>query len=281
MTFRAGDPTLMPLAGGLSPAVRRAVRGAGIATGVLAIALGLHDAGVLGGPSLDELFNDWVYNGAEVLVCGLVLARALHDRPERRAWLALGIGIAFYTAGDIYYTLVLENAEHRCPPLRRATPCYLLFYPFAYAMLARLVGAHVRDVHASVWLDGAIGGLTLAARRRGAGARAGDPHDPRQHRVGRDEPRLPARRPAPDRVRVRRVRAHRLAARARMAADPARAWRVTAIADSVYLFRVAEGTYQPGTVLDALWPLGLALLAFAAWSHPAPRDEEPPRRASP
>src|SRR5947209_200099 len=82
--------------------------------------------------------------------------------PPRRAALAPGVGIAFHTAGDIYYTLFLENAAS-LPPPSPADAGYLLFYPFAYIALARLVGAHVRDVHANVWLDGAIGGLTLAA----------------------------------------------------------------------------------------------------------------------
>jgi diguanylate cyclase (GGDEF)-like protein len=59
---------------------------------------------------------------------------------------------------------------------------------------------------------------------------------------------------------------------------PGRTWTLIglgfatlAIADSIYLFGEAEGTYTAGTVLDALWPAGLVLLAFAAWSRPRPR----------
>jgi cytochrome bd-type quinol oxidase subunit 2 len=126
MTFRGAHPTVMPLAGGLSPAARRTVRAAGILTGVLAVALGLHDLGTLGGPQLDEFFNVWVYTGIEVLVCVLVLTRAFTIRQDRGAWLALGIGIAFYTAGDIYYALVLENAAS-VPTPSPADAGYLLF----------------------------------------------------------------------------------------------------------------------------------------------------------
>jgi diguanylate cyclase (GGDEF)-like protein len=60
---------------------------------------------------------------------------------------------------------------------------------------------------------------------------------------------------------------------------PGRTWlliaigcTVMAVADSIYLFRVAEGSYVSGTVLDALWPAGLVLLAQAAWSRP--REQE-------
>ena len=212
----------MPLSAGLSPAARRTLRGAGVLLGALVIALGLHDAGALGGPKLDDFFNVWVYTAIELLVCALVLTRAVTIRQDRGAWLALGIGIAFYTAGDLYYTLFLENAAS-VPTPSPADAGYLLFYPFTYVALARLVGAHVRDVHASVWLDGAIGGLTLAAL---GAALVLEPVIQSTHgdtaRRG-DQPRLPDRRPAADRVRVRRVRADRLASGARVAADPARA----------------------------------------------------------
>src|SRR5262249_21605941 len=149
MSFRADDPPVMPLAGGLQPVARGAVRGAGILTAVLAVALGLHDAGGLGDPSLDELFNVCVYTCSAVLVCALVVTRGVTSRQDGGAWLALGIGIAFYTAGDIYYALFLENAAS-VPTPSPADAGYLLFYPFTYIALARLVGAHVRDVHANV-----------------------------------------------------------------------------------------------------------------------------------
>ena len=45
------------------------------------------------------------------------------------------------------------------------------------------------------------------------------------------------------------------------------------IADSIFLFRVAENSYQAGTVLDALWPAGLVMLGYAAWSRLRDRHE--------
>src|SRR5581483_5153506 len=273
MSFRADDPPVMPLAGGLAPVARGAVRGAGILTAVLAVALGLHDAGWLGGPSLDELFNVWVYTGIEVLVCALVLTRAFTVRRDRGAWLALGIGIAFYTAGDIYYTLFLENAAS-VPTPSPADVGYLLFYPFTYVALARLVGAHVRDVHANVWLDGAIGGLTLAA------VGAALVLEPVIHTTHGNTALVATNLAYPigDLLLIVFV----FGVFALTGWRPGRAWlliliglAVTAIADSVYLFRVAEGTYHPGTFLDALWPLGLALLGFAAWSPPRVREGNP------
>ena len=88
MSFSAG-PTLMPLTAGLGPAARRAVKITGALLTAMVLALVLHNAGLLGGPHLDELFNVWVYCGIELLVCALVLTRALTIRAERAAWLAL------------------------------------------------------------------------------------------------------------------------------------------------------------------------------------------------
>ena len=53
---------------------------------------------------------------------------------------------------------------------------------------------------------------------------------------------------------------------------PGRVWlllgaslAVSALADSVYLYATATGTYREGTLLDAAWPAGLLLIACAGW----------------
>ena len=53
---------------------------------------------------------------------------------------------------------------------------------------------------------------------------------------------------------------------------PGRAWAaaglafgVITIADSLFLYLNATGGYQEGTLLDALWPGAMLLLALAAW----------------
>jgi len=44
---------------------------------------------------------------------------------------------------------------------------------------------------------------------------------------------------------------------------------VFGISDSFYLFRIAEGTYETGTILDAGWVVGAAVIALAGWQKPA------------
>ena len=60
---------------------------------------------------------------------------------------------------------------------------------------------------------------------------------------------------------------------------PGRVWLLiaasmllTAIADSVYVYETATGTYTPDTWLESLWPAAAVLLAIAAWA-PWPRLE--------
>ncbi len=47
------------------------------------------------------------------------------------------------------------------------------------------------------------------------------------------------------------------------------------VADTVYAYRVAFGAYEVGTPLDALWALGLALVAHGVWRRRPPRSQRP------
>ena len=57
---------------------------------------------------------------------------------------------------------------------------------------------------------------------------------------------------------------------------PGRAWLLLggglllqAVADTVYLFQTASRTYVEATWLDALWLVGIALMAWSAWASTA------------
>ena len=55
-----------------------------------------------------------------------------------------------------------------------------------------------------------------------------------------------------------------------------------AVADSLYLARLAADTYAAGTVLDSLWVVALVIMALASWQpleKPARGRSRPPRRA--
>jgi diguanylate cyclase (GGDEF)-like protein len=261
--------SLTPLTAELSARTRRAVDlGALILVAAVAL-LAMNNLGLLGGASFGERLDNWVYNGAEVGAAALVLARAVLVRAEHRAWLMLALGMGFFAAGDIYFTFVIEPmASPPSPSLADAG--YLSFYVCAYAMIVLLVRTHVRRFHAGVWLDGAIGALATAA----LGAAVVLEPVLRQTHGSLAVVATNLAYPLADLLLVAFV----VGVFALTGWRPGRTWMLIglgfatlAIADSIYLFQEAEHTYTGGTILDAIWPAGLVLLTFAAWSTPRER----------
>ncbi len=123
-----------------------------VAHGLLGVDLGL-PAGV---------FDDWLYNGvliASALVC---VARAVRVREERAAWALIGFGLLAWSAADLYYTLVLAKLD--APPFPSISDVgWLIFYPAFWAALVLLVRRRVREFHGSLWLDGLVAALGVAA----------------------------------------------------------------------------------------------------------------------
>lgn len=116
--------------------------------------------GVGGGP--EDVGMDVVYD-AVVLGAGLAcLVRASTYGVERTAWIAIGLGILCWGAGEIYWTAVIEgnpNAPYPSP----ADIGYLVFYPLSYAGLALLVRARAHEIDWRLWMDGLIAALGTAA----------------------------------------------------------------------------------------------------------------------
>ena len=83
-------------------------------------------------------------------------------RAERGAWLAFGIGLASYAAGEIYWSVAI--GDDPAPPIPSlADLLYLGFYPPAYIGVVLLARARLREFRSSLWLDGVIGALAVAA----------------------------------------------------------------------------------------------------------------------
>jgi diguanylate cyclase (GGDEF)-like protein len=236
---------------------------------VAVAALAMNDLDLFGTRTFDGFFNNWVYNACEVGAAALVLARALLVRAERRAWLMLALGIGLFAAGDIYYTLVIEPMSNPPSP-SLADALYLMFYVGAYAMIVLLVRGHVQHFHASVWLDGATGALAAAALATALVLEA----VMRTTHGSLASVAINLAYPLADLLLLAFV----IGVFALAGWRPGRTWTLIglgfatlAVADSIYLFREAEHTYTAGTILDAMWPAGLVLLAFAAWSRPRAR----------
>jgi diguanylate cyclase (GGDEF)-like protein len=218
--------------------------------------LGIH------GP-VDAFFDSWVYNGLLVAAALACLARGVTVRAERLPWLLLGIALALWTLGDLYYFFAFSGtAEVPIPSV--ADPFYLAFYPTSYVALALLLRRRMREFRGNLWLDGVIAALAVAA----LGAA-----------VVFDEV---LKSTGGSTLVVATNLAYPLADVLLLALVVATfgltGWRfdgtwafvaggfaVFALIDSAYLYETAAGTYTEGGPLDVGWPLGLALIACAAW----------------
>ncbi len=148
---------------------------------------------------------------------------------------------------------------------------FLGFYPFAYATLLLVVRDRAVRFHASFWLDGVVGGLGAAA----VGAALVFPTILASTGGSAMEVATNLAFPVADLLLLILV----VGAVALLGWRPNRSWWLLAtgfllfaVADTVYLLRVADGTYQAGTWLDLLWPSAATLIGLVASS--APGDDQ-------
>ena len=147
------------------PTPARGVLGIGrfLCIGLLAVTAAYGVESLLGihGP-VDAFFDSWVYNGLLVAASLACLARGFAVKAERLPWLLLGIALAVWTAGDLYYFFAFSSTAN-VPIPSVADPFYLAFYPVSYVALALLLRRRMQDFHGNLWLDGVIASLAVAS----------------------------------------------------------------------------------------------------------------------
>ena len=112
--------------------------------------------------ALRHVLNVGVYNNV-MIAAGLVsVARGVFRRSERAAWILVGIAVLAWGIGDTVWTFTVANMAN--PPFPSyADVGFLSVYPPAYAAILLLLRARIGRLHSSLWLDGVIGGLAVAA----------------------------------------------------------------------------------------------------------------------
>ena len=254
----ANSTTMEPRTAG-----RRILRAAEAAALAGLVAYALISALAENGGGLDTFAQGWLYNALMLAAAGLCLSRAVLVRAERYAWLAMGLGVAAWSAGEIYYAVHLAGLEE--PPYPSLSDAfYLLFYPALYVGLVLLVRARVRKLQASLWLDGVIGALAVAAF--GAAVLL----EPVLESTGGDAMTVAADLAYP--LGDVLLLAFAAGVFALTGWRPGRGWALigagivaAAVADGLFLYQVANGTYVEGSILEALWPASVLLLGYAAW----------------
>ncbi len=242
-----------------SPIVVLALAFAGLAT----LFDGAHAVIGFGGAGLNDFANEWVYTSIELVAVGLCFARALTRREDRTAWLLISAALLAWTGGDLTWTFWLDHVAN--PPYPSvADGLYLTLYPATYVGLSLLMRRQFRHTGAALWLDGVIVGLTLAA----LGAALVFPAVLSTSEGGAAAVGVNLAYPFADLLLLVFI----AVGFALSGWRPGRQWlligaaiAVNAIADMVYVYQVAKGTYVEGNILDTLWPGAMALMALAAW----------------
>ncbi|HUC06640.1 MAG TPA: hypothetical protein VMR96_00995, partial [Solirubrobacterales bacterium] len=237
----------------LSERQRRTVLVGGLLALCLLAAFTAHVAVGFGGPGTDALFNIWIYNALMLTSAAACLLRAALIRRERGAWTLLGVGLLFYTGGEIYYAAALAG-QASVPIPSPADGGYLAFYPLAYVALIALLRARIGTFPVARWLDGAIVGSAVAAL---AAAFALGPIVDASSEGQTLAVATNLAYPIADLTLLTMV----ATAASFTGWRPGRSWAVLgagllllAVSDGVYLLQAAQGTYVEGTVLDAGWP---------------------------
>jgi two-component system, cell cycle response regulator len=228
----------------------------------LAAAYGIEALLGVHGP-VDAFFDSWVYNGLLVLASLACLARGVAVKAERLPWLLLGIALALWTTGDLYYYYAFSGAAD-VPIPSVSDPFYLAFYPVSYIALALLLHRRMQDFRGNLWLDGVIASLAVAALG------AAVVFDEVLSSTGGSALVVATNLayPLADVLLLALVVATFALTGWRFDATwafVAVGFAVFALADSAYLYETAAGTYTEGGVLDVGWPLALVLIACSAW----------------
>ena len=205
---------------------------------------------------LDGILNNLAYELSAV-VC---FVRARQAPAYRRSWMIFGTGLALYGAGNIYWTIFIRTQDPEPFP-SMADALWLSFYPCAFIALLLIVREIAEDVPLSLWLDGVVGGLAVA----GVAAAFFGPI----FAVTGGSKTAVATTLAYPLLDVLLL----LVVTAVVALfnwhPPASLWLLVsglvlfAIADAMYLFSAANGTYQPGEWGDAVWVVATLVIAFA------------------
>src|SRR5918992_5996411 len=103
-----------------------------------------------------------LYHLLELGAAAFCLARVVLLRENRAAWLAVGLGISAFAAGDLYYTFFLSGDE-TVPYPSIADAGYIALYPLVYLGLGLLLRGRTLQANRSFWLDGTIAGLAAGA----------------------------------------------------------------------------------------------------------------------
>jgi diguanylate cyclase (GGDEF)-like protein len=208
----------------------------------------------------------WLYFALSGLTIVVTSLRAVLVREDRLAWAMLALGSAFWVGGDVWYLAVVQF-QSPVPTPSWADAGYLALYPPVWFAIILLLRRQARALPAGVWMDGLVGGLAAAALVSAVVLR------PILAATGGSVANVATNLsyPTGDILLLSLV----VGIYAMFGWHPNKMWLLLGggllaftLTDTDFLFQSASNTYTVGTTWDAGWPLGLLLVALAAWRKP-------------
>jgi diguanylate cyclase (GGDEF)-like protein len=206
------------------------------------------------------LTRQWLYPVLMLAAAGLVVARAWRRREERWAWWLIAVGMSIPAVRNALYPAFGSLSSLR--------PVWLCFYPLLLAGSLLLLRSRIGRLPPALSLDALIAGSAVAALAAVGFA---------PYRTATNESVvqtvLALGFPVGDLLLV----AVATGALSMLGWRADRRWALLAVgfvlyavADVLFMFHVAEGTYLRGSWFDALRPAAALLLAGASWIVPSP-----------
>jgi two-component system cell cycle response regulator len=249
------------------PRIRRHVMRSFLVIGIIAGGWLVHLAGVDTGP-LAGFFDRWASPTLIYAAATACLARAVLVRFERVAWLLAGVAILSWGTGLLYFTVFQWSLEE-IPVPSLADAFWLVFYPPAYLSLALLFRGSTTGAGRTLWVDGVIAGSAIAAVGSAVVFHAVLDH------LGGTAWGVATNLAYP--VADLLLGALVVGALAMGGWPVDRRWLwigagllTFALADSIYLYQQATGSYQAGTILETGWAFAMVAIAWAAWRPASP-----------
>ncbi len=222
-----------------------------------------------GGQGLHVVLRDWVVAALYAAAAGACTLRAARRVEDRLAWSLMAAGAAAYGLATLVFVVTGDPGDVTGASAASHLG-WLAFYPLVYTALLLLLAARVGSLPRSLWLDGAIGALGLAACL----AAVGVPGRVEAAFHGTAVVHVWLAYPAGDVLLL----ATCLWAVSLSSWRPGRMWLVLAASFAVFtvgdLIRiravVTEIGFEPGLLVSVGYPLAMLLLGAAAWQ---PRPE--------
>jgi diguanylate cyclase (GGDEF)-like protein len=234
-----------------------------IAFGLLAATVAIHLLAAIGVLDLSRQAGQALYLFVMAGAAALCVLRTHRGDRERLPWLVLATGMVLWVIADVTF-LALYGLDG-VPPFPNFTDAlYLGYYVCMYVGVVLLLASRLRPFRRSLWFDGLISGLTLAAF---AAAFVFEPllssteGDPLTVAVTLGYP-------VADLLLIAFVGV----SCALTGWRPGRTWSliaasfvITTVADGIYAYTASSETYSAGQITDTLWAASALAMALAAW----------------